>query len=350
MKMKNIFNLLVSFALVMASVSCVHEWPDPDYTDFYLKLEFDSDLPQGPEMNLETKSDDQAYDVRYVVHAYAPNRRGEYDSKAAPAERFVFTKDDINKLDNTLPINIMEGTYLFKVWVDYVDAGSTKDKYYNTSNFEGIKLFGSEEKVAHVGNCDYRDAFIGTKEIPVIRYGSQVEPKLHTIQMSRPLSKIVFYTTDLDRWKTKMLVNMYDQALKNAKPGETVPVPTEVNLDDYVVKIMYPRYMPNTFNHFDNQNAWSAFGVSFDSKIVEIDENTAYLGFDYVFANEVNPSADMAIAVCSKDGTVLSKSSTYNIKLERGHVTTVTGSFLMKKSDGGIAINPDFDGEFNIVL
>jgi hypothetical protein len=348
-KLRNIFRLLVSFALVMASVSCVHEWPEPTDTDLILNLEFDTDLPQGPEMNLDTKSDDQAYDVRYIVEAYPEIRRGEYD-ESTPAGRFVFTKDDINNIDNTVRISILEGKYLFRVWTDYVDAGSKEDKFYKTDKFTAIKLFGNDEKVAHVGNCDYRDAFAGYKEIDVIRYGSSMPPVSETIKMSRPLSKIVFYTNDLDRWKTKMLVTMYEQALKEAKPGETVPVPTHVNLDDYTVKIMYPIYMPNTFNLSDDHTAWSATNVSFDSKMVQIDENMAFMGFDYVFANAVKPTVDMAVALYDKNGKQLARSGNFNVKLERGKVTTVTGSFLMKKSDGGIAINPDFDGEFNIIL
>jgi hypothetical protein len=31
-------------------------------------------------------------------------------------------------------------------------------------------------------------------------------------------------------------------------------------------------------------------------------------------------------------------------------LTTIKGNFLIQESSGGVSINPDFDGEFNIEL
>ena len=124
----------------------------------------------------------------------------------------------------------------------------------------------------------------------------------------------------------------------------------DIKLEDYDVKIIYPQYMPNAFNLSTDRTAWSDVNVSFMSKMIKLSDTEAALGFDYVFANEVDPKVVMAVSLHSKDGTQLARSIDVTVPLERGKVTTVTGSFLLEESDGGVSINPDFDGEFNIVL
>ena len=126
--------------------------------------------------------------------------------------------------------------------------------------------------------------------------------------------------------------------------------PSSINLNDYDVKIHYPQYMPNAFNLATDRTAWSYVNISFNSKMIKMSDTEAALGFDYVFANEVDPKVVMAVSLHSKDGTQLARSIDVTVPLERGKVTTVTGSFLLEESDGGVSINPDFDGEFNIVL
>ena len=74
------------------------------------------------------------------------------------------------------------------------------------------------------------------------------------------------------------------------------------------------------------------------------------MGFDYVFAKPIDPRVDIAVSLPTKDGVQLARSQNMTIILEQGKVTTVKGSFLLEKSDGGVSINPDFEGEFNITI
>jgi hypothetical protein len=244
----------------------------------------------------------------------------------------------------------MEGEYRFMVWTDYVKQGSEQDHFYNADRFKYIKLYGSEEGVPHVGNSDYRDAFAGVLDVDVIRFGGNHPPVEATIKMARPLSKVVFITNDLDDWKTKVLTNMYESALQSGKPGDEIVLPNEIDLSQYTVKIHYPQWMPNAFNMDSDHTAWSDFNVSFESQIVPLSDTEASLGFDYVFANISDANVVMAVSLYDKNGTQLARSLDITVPLERGKVTTVTGSFLLEESDGGVSINPDFDGEFNIVI
>ena len=349
MKFKKIALLLIVLA---ATVSCVHEWPVPAPANVILHLNFEGELPQGPTMDFTTKADaPDNYDLRYIIEVYPETGDGKYDQDT-PYARYVYSKADISSLDSTITLNIMEGKYLFRVWADYVDNGSLEDKYYNADRFKYVKLLGRNENLPHTANTDYRDAFTGYTEIEVIRFGPKHPPVEGRIKMKRPVSKVVIITTDLDIWKTKVLVNMYESMLQGSKAGETgnVELPTTVNLDDYVVKIHYPIYMPNAYNLIEDNTAWSDQDVTFESKLIQLNKEEASMGFDYVFAKPIDPRVDIAVSLHTKDGVQLARSQNMTIILEQGKVTTVKGSFLLEKSDGGVSINPDFEGEFNITI
>ena len=346
-------NTVIFMALVFSFVSCVHQWPEPAEADFILNLEFETELPQGPVVDMDTKASTSpdSYDVRYVIEAYEDKPDGTYDDDT-PYARFVLTKDDVSNLDHSFNLNIMEGKYLIRVWADYVDAGSQAHKFYNNDNFKYVKLFGRDEGMAHEGNNDFRDAFIGSAEVDVIRFGGHHEPVSATITMKRPLSKVVFITNDLSDWKTKVIISRYESALQGTKTDgdEEVDVSHVVNLNDYVVKVHYPQYMPNAFNIMTDRTTWSDFNVSFNSQLIQLSDTEAALGFDYVFANNSDANVVMAVGLYDKTGTQLARSYDITVPLERGKITTVVGSFLLEESDGGVSINPDFDGEFNIVI
>ena len=350
MKLGRIIRAALAALLAASAQSCVHEWPEPADTQVVLSLVFDTALPQGPELDVTTRAEaaSQMYDIRYVIQAYRKTGNNSYED--SPYAKFVLSKDDIADPDMTTTLTIMEGTYKFSVWADYVLQGSTEDYHYNADNFKYIKLYGRDEGRKHVGNDDLRDAFLGSTEVEVIRFGGGHPPVSATIGMTRPLSKVVFITNDLEDWKTKVITNLYEAALQGAKPGDVIEVPTEVDLSLYTIRIQYPQYMPNAFNMMTDRTTWSDVNVSFESKMTQISENEAALGFDYVFANRDDANVVMAVSLFDKSGTQLARSRDITVPLERGKVTTVRGSFLLEESDGGVAINPDFDGEFNIVI
>lgn len=339
--------LICAALILLTAVSCVHQWPEPAVTQVVLNLVFDTDLPQGPVTDVTTRATagTDAYDMRYTIHAYRLNGNGSLADQ--PYATYRFTQDDISHPDKTMTLDIMEGNYRFMVWADYVKQGTSEDMYYNADNFKYIKLYGREDGVRHVGNDDFRDAFTGTSDIEVIRFGGDHPPVSATISLARPLSKVVFITNDLEDWKTKVLTTMHESALQGSRPSDR---PSEVNLDDYIVKIHYPQYMPNAFNILTDRTTWSDFNISFESKLIQLSKSDAAMGFDYVFANSSDANVVMAVSLFDKAGTQLARSYDITVPLERGKVTTVVGSFLLEESDGGVSINPDFDGEFNIVI
>ena len=350
MKLRSIINAALAALFAITSASCVHQWPEPADTQVVLHLDVDTDIAQGPVLDMTTRSEEATdmYDMRYIIHAFKKIGNNSYED--TPYAVFVLSKDDFSDPDLTANLTIMEGSYRFSVWSDYVPQGSLEDHYYNADSFKYIRLYGRDDGRRHVGNDDFRDAYLGSTEVDVIRYGGSHPPVSATIHLSRPLSKVVFITNDLEDWKTKVITNHYQSALQNAKPGDVVVPMQDVDLSQYIVKIHYPQYMPNAFNMMTDRTTWSDVNVSFESAIIALSDTEAALGFDYVFANANDANVVMAVSLFDRSGTQLARSKDITVPLERGKVTTVVGSFLLEESDGGVAINPDFDGEFNIVI
>ena len=352
MKALKQYTSFILLAVLMAGfTSCIHEWPEPAETTLLLSLSFPQEMPQGPVHEVDTRATDGAdkYDLRYIIEVYTKNDDGEYN-ETAPEHRFEFIEDQEQTLDRTFSLTLIDGTYKFRAWVDYVDGETGEPLFYNAENFRYIKLFGRDEGMPHQGNTDYRDAFTATKEIEVIRYGGNHPPTHATMEMYRPMSKVVFITNDLDDWLGKVITNQKELLYQQGNTYDGGISTEDIDLSNYTVKVHYPQYMPNAFNLSTDRTAWSDVNVTFDAQLLRLSKTEASMGFDYVFANELDPKVVMSVSLHGKDGTELARSTTITVPLERGKVTTVKGSFLLEKSDGGVSINPDFDGEFNIVL
>lgn len=352
--------LTLAFAAVLLVTSCVHQFPEESTpADVTLILSFDRDLTyyktlQFPE---ETKSgsspsidlglfdqdfsDHENYDIRYIIEAYPILGNG--NPSRDPAKRWVFTDDDALNFDSrTLALSIGEGKYEFRAWADFVSNGSDKDLFYKTDDWkDGIRLYHNN---GHHGNTDWRDAFSGKVIIDVIRYGSIVEPVSGVINMTRPLGKYVFVTKDLDDFVTKVMRTKADEAAQN---GQT-EVP-EFNIEDYSLTIAYTGFMPSSYSILSDRANDSEVNVRFTSKLRQIDDQHAIMGFDYVLANpesSTQTNVIMGIELRDKDGTVLASHASVRVPLNRSEFTIIEGRFLMQESSGGITLNPDFDGEF----
>ncbi len=339
---------LLPFAFSMASCD-VHEFPNiPERVAFHLRLNYDTDMTEwkhlydGAAMIEEGLG--EAYDnrraygnIRYVVRAYplADKQRTSQDY----TQEFVFTKDIAEGYNHEVTLNLIPGDYNIMVWSDIVQHGS--DTYFHDkTNFAEITLQGE-----HQGNNDYRDAFRGSDNITLIADIIERVPDTLDIAMQRPLAKYEFRTTDLKEFIDKE----YEYLQKEAATRGDNP-PTRVNTDDYKVVFYYSGFMPNAYNMNTDKPVDSKMGVLFDSKLDVLNETEASLGFDYVFVNGNKSAVTVQIGLYDKDDRQLALSEPINVPLQRNHHTILRGSFLMQQASGGITINPDFDGNHNIVI
>ena len=91
--------------------------------------------------------------------------------------------------------------------------------------------------------------------------------------------------------------------------------------------------------------------MQFKSALKAIDDNHAIMGFDYVFVNGNDQVTRVVLDIIlqDKDGTVLASHGGVYVHLKRSKMTLVEGDFLSQETDGGVSINPGFDGPDIIV-
>ena len=322
MRVFKYLSIIIALAGAALSSCDVHEFPYPVDKEipFVLHLDYSTELPlhkivEYYEDNTKSSGNADSYDIRYIVLVDTAGNTAASEYKY----RFVFTEDEVSRLDNSVTMNILEGNYNFTVWTDYVQAGSENDHHYDTDKFEEIGFVSQE----HIGCSDWKDAFNGSVASEVSKEVTEA-----TVQMGRPMAKFNFISTDVEKFLSK------------ADYGS-------INWDELKIVFTYNGFVPYSFNLFTNKPADAKTNVDFNAKVNLIGEGEAELGFDYVFVHENESHINVSVAIYNNTGELISKSKPLEVPLMRSKLTTVKADFLTSEADGGVTIVPDFDGEHN---
>ena len=331
-------------ALLLTFQSCVHEMPDTPKGDVYVDLLFDMNLlPTYQEVYYGLTRSNEAkrvrqedMELRYIVRCYSATNDSCFSD--VPAYEFCYTNSNLSQLNYRCRLSVIPGKYRIRVWADYITLGNVTDKFYNTSNFADISIAG--DKQGYQGSTEMRSAFIGQQDVDIpattdlddpITVGAHVE-------MIRPMAKFKFVTTDL--------ADFIEKYLGVTDPDEA----SRVDLSDYQIMFRYTGFLPTHFNVFTDKPFDAEQGYSFMSTITEAANGEATLGFDYVFVNGHASSVSVAIGIYSKEGTLLSFSNPVEVPLMRNQQTIVRGRFLTTNSSGSIAIDHEYDGNYDIII
>ena len=378
--MRKLFLYIICVVSLLFTACDVHEFPEErgNLVPFLLHLDFNTELPLYKEITYTRNGSFEAnasefaygYDVRYIIKAYrTDNVRSE--SRVADTT-FVFTKSDVINLNYTARLELPEGAYSFQVWTDYVEASKASDLYYNTTDFSEIIL---ANKKNHPGSNDFRDAFRGyataTVYDPDCYTGEAVTSITNeaTATMMRPMGKFKFVSTDVDVFLTRVYDMMKekgielggdksiegdqstegDQSIEGSKAAYEEML-QKIQLNDFKVVFRYNLFMPCSFNMFTDKPADSWTGMSFTSRMYTEEYNEMTLGFDYIFVNGTETTVSVSVEVYNKYDELMSSSNPIDVPIVRSRMTLVKGSFLTSKASEGVAISPDFDGEYNIEI
>ena len=350
--------VLLTLFSAFALVSCdIHEWPEelpPEIVPLTIHLEFETEMPIYEEVSMSSSTRGDAnsieHDKRYILGVFPHDNQGTLIR--IPDTMIVFTRDvKKEKYDHAIDLYIPEGNYTFLVWTDFVHAKTIEDCYYKTDDFAEIIL---ADRQNHIGNTDYRDAFRGEQSALILAdnpYYEVVSRKAVTevtVPMERPLAKYKIIASDLEEFTryAKRLIAQKAADKENGTRGET----RAFDLNDYRVVFKYNGFMPCSFNMFTNKPADAWTGVSFESTLLELSENEAELGFDYVFVNGNESSVSVTIEVYDWEDELISRSNPIDIPIIRSKLTVVRGDFLTTKAAGGVGIIPEFDGDYNYVV
>ncbi len=354
MKMRRFITALAAIlTLGLLENSCdVHEFPEvPESRPHILRLKYETDLPVwNLDYSLQsgitskgeviTKSVMDEGQMRYIIRTYPQNGKGRAANDHV--QEFVFTRDIAEGYATEFTLDLIPGEWRIMVWSDLLEKPGV-EPFYNYADFAQIKIWG-----AHRGNTDYRDAFRGLSQLKMETTIIEEKPDTTDILMSRPFAKFEFLSDDL-----KEFIDMeVKSALSKAEASDTKVDPDTkvVDIADYKVKIIYPAFMPNTYSMFTDKPVDSATGVRFDSFITPANETEASMGFDYVFVGEKQSAVTVQLAIFNKEGEQISLTVPVDVPLKRSYHTILKGSFLMQKASGGIGINPEFEGDHNIIL
>ncbi len=350
---RSLYHIIISVFAVWALSGCdVHEFPEaPERVPFHLRLDYDTDMTEWKhlydgkdkiEEGLgETYDNHRAYgNIRYVVRAYPLSDKQRTSQECT--QEFVFTRDIAGGYNHEVTLDLVPGDYNIMVWSDIVQRSG--DAYFHDKeNFAEITLQGD-----HQGNNDYRDAFRGSGSLSLASDIAERVPDTLDIAMQRPLAKYEFVTTDLAEFIVKEQTRA--EAKSKAQSGNGEDVPTRVSIDDYRVVFYYVGFMPNAYSLFRDEPVDTAKGVLFESKLNSLSETEASVGFDYVFVKGTESAVTVQIGIYDDEGTQVSLTEQIMVPLKRSHHTIMRGRFLMSEASGGVSINPEFDGDHNLVF
>ena len=353
--MRKILYLFASISFLLLIPSCdVHEWPEmPASVQLHLRLNYEENMTEWEHLYDGDKVVEQGYGqtydngrsygkIRYIVRTYpvSDRQRAVMDY----TQEFVFTKDISEGYDHEVTLDVLPGDYKFMVWSDLVQHDG-ENYLYDAASYSEIKLKGS-----HKGNNDYRDAFRGTGSIVLETSIMYSAPDTLDIAMQRPLAKFEFVTSDLLEFIDKESSRVDSKANGgNASSSDDTPTKA-IDIDDYRVRFYYVGFMPNAYSMLTDKPVDSSTGVMFESALSIISESKASVGFDYVFVNGKESAVTVQVGIYDKDGVQLSLTDPIIVPLKRSYHTIVKGMFLTSKASGGVVINPDFQGDHNLIF
>ena len=342
MRKKNIYiiALLITALSSFMLTSCdVHEWPElPDKVPCQFHLKFQTEMPiQHIKYGTRAGKNDAELEMRYIVRAYPLLDNG--NTAQEYIDELVFTRSLSNDYDCSFTHDLPAGKYTIRVWADFVKQGSKDNYLYDADNFREIYLHGD-----HQANTDNRDAFRGSKEIALVADIIDKDPDATTIEMIRPLGKFEFITTDLMEFVNNETRNT---AKKN---NQNTINSSSVDLDDYRVVFFYVGFMPNAYSLITDKPVDSATGIHFSSKLTQISQSEASMGFDYIFVNGKESVTTVVVGIFNRAGEQLGMTAPIDVPIKRGIHTIIEGKFLLEDNKGGVNINPDFDGDFNLTF
>ena len=343
------------FSLMCLLSSCVHEFPYLEDASVGVNIDFDVNVDLGLELDMPIYMEDlflgksnaaqeYEYNLRYIIKAFPQKKNGDFYTK--PSNTWIFTKDEWDEMDHKFQVKLPEGVYKFMCWTDYTHEDPTHNHFFSPDeNFLVIK-----ENTEHIGNNRMRKCWRGSTVIDVVRRGSNIEPVAGVVEMEMAIARYSVEAIDLDDFKLKAA------AFKMEQTGKKVS-PEDIDIEDYIAVFYYTGFKPNAYNLHTDRPCDSNTGYRFKSQIVKIEDDDddpkndkAFLGFDYCFANGTETTVNLAIGIEDKDGNEISLVKGINLRLQRGKQTIMRGRFMTQESYGGVSINPDFDGEFNIII
>lgn len=324
--------LIIMLMMILGGCRSIHDAPpenggvDPTLVNVKLKLSI-KELEMEPfSLNRVTgASINESHDLRYVVEIY---RQGQTQVPENVIQRSVVVPQSSDSISLNFDLKLHARKYTLLLWADYVPKGSADDHQYDVGSLLSIKIQDS-----YVGSSDDKDAFSGVLDLDLTQYRDQWNVTVDKVaELERHMAKYEIVTTDI--------VKYVDRIGKGAS----------VDMEGMKVKVMYDGYFPSGYNVLTGKPNDALQGLGFESIFEVFSKTDGRLAFDYVFVNGVESAVSASLIISDKNGVQVNRVDGISIPLRRAVVTTIQGEFLTKDYSPGIGINPDFEGNIDVVI
>lgn len=213
------------------------------------------------------------------------------------------------------------GEYDICLWVDYT-TDDEADNHYITTSLNPVKILSSE---SYMGNTDTRDAFAGS-----LSFKMAGDYATENVTLCRPLARYRLVTTD---------VSEYNE-LRDEKGWPA--------LEDLTIKVTYDGFWPNAYSVPNAAPAGATGGYGYVSAFSEQSRTEATIGKDYVFVNGTESFVVVTVTFYDTGGKIVNQARNLQVNYRVGHLTTVQGNFLTVGAGGGIQIDTEWSGEYEV--
>lgn len=244
------------------------------------------------------------------------------------AEKYFTREIDGNSYDTDFDMELpASDTYNIIVWAQLLEH-SEAAPFYDPTYFSRVHIIPEN----YEGNTNYRDGFRG--KITVDATTPIIEE--HVVPMKRPMGKFELVTTDLSEFLDR------ETRIRGLS--------TRASAEDYRVVISFPMYYPSSYSAMDDYLENASTGVAFETTMTVTGISEASLGFEYVMLNNISDGGvQTQVDVYRLDGTRVAGSSMFTVPMRRNHHTVLRGAFLTMEGNGGVGIDPGFNGDHNVI-
>ena len=315
---------------------------DPTLVNITLNLSVDPKIePYTPAQN-KVKADEtvETHDIRWFIEIFKDKIDGQ------PVAQKVISCDPDTEGNHSIQtsFSLNAAKYFVVAWMDYVDNGSTDDKYYLVDNLASIRI---PEIDNYVGDEEHKDCYVANEIMDLTAYRDRWgEEVVQSITLQRPMAKIEFITTDMD----KLIDELVEQQQKSNRSLSDKLISKTPDLSSIQVKVEYAGYFPSGFNVYTNKPNDAVTGMAFQCYMTPLSDKEARLGSDYIFVNGDESAVTVHLSISDDQGNSINRIENINVPIVRGKLTSIRDEFLTNDYAPGIGIDTDFEGDINIVI
>lgn len=234
--------------------------------------------------------------------------------------------------------------YHVVAWMDYVDNGSVDDKYYTIPSLSSISVPAAGN---YIGDEDHKDTYVARQEIDLKAHRDRWNETVDvTVTLQRPMAKIEFIATDIDKFLDELAAR-HSEITGSVADDLLSQTP---DLSTIRVQVDYAGYFPSGFNAYTNKPNDARTGMWFECNMTPLTNKEAHLASDYIFVNGSESAVKVDLTIRDSEGNLLNRIEGIDVPIVRGKLTTIRDEFLTRDYAPGIGIDPGFDGDINITI